>query len=107
MNATILCVGKLKEPFLREGCAEYLKRLARYGKYEITQVADFPEEADSPVLAARVKDRSLIEGGDPRYCKGGECRDQVLLDNLDGWIGSYFCDAQPVLAEAFARCKMG
>ena len=29
------------------------------------------------------------------------------LTNLDGWIGSYFCDAQPVLAEAFARCKMG
>ena len=35
MNATILCVGKLKEKWQADGCAEYLKRLSRYGKYEI------------------------------------------------------------------------
>ena len=40
MNATILCVGKLKEKWQQEGCAEYLKRLTRYGKYEIIQVDD-------------------------------------------------------------------
>lgn len=51
----------------------------------------------SKKIAARVKDRSLIEGGDPRYCKGGECRDQVLLDNLDGWIGSVEKDTVLVL----------
>ena len=40
MNVTILCVGKLKEPWQRQGCEEYLKRLSRYGKYEIVQVED-------------------------------------------------------------------
>lgn len=29
------------------------------------------------------------------------------LTNQDGWIASYHCDGQPVLAEAFARLKMG
>ena len=43
MNATILCVGRLKENWQREGVEEYLKRLSRYGKYEIQQVDDQPD----------------------------------------------------------------
>ena len=42
MNGTILCVGKLKERWQREGCEEYLKRLSRYGKYEVVAVDDLP-----------------------------------------------------------------
>lgn len=38
-------------------------------------------------IASRVTERSLIAGGNPRDCSGGECRDQVLLDALDAWIG--------------------
>ena len=40
MNGVILCVGRLKEKWQQEGCAEYLKRLSRYGKYEIIAVDD-------------------------------------------------------------------
>ena len=47
MNAVILCVGKLKEKWQQEGCAEYLKRLSRYGKYEIIAVDD-RREPDKP-----------------------------------------------------------
>ena len=51
----------------------------------------------SKEIAKRVKERSLIEGGNPAYCSGGECRDQVLLDNLDAWIGSVKTDTVLVL----------
>jgi len=51
----------------------------------------------SKKIAMRVKERSLIEGGDPAYCSGGECRDEVLLDNLDAWIGSVNRDTVLVL----------
>ena len=47
MNASILCVGKLKEKWQQAGCEEYLKRLSRYGKYEITAVDDV-REPDKP-----------------------------------------------------------
>ena len=58
MNAAILCVGKLKESWQREGCAEYLKRLSRYGKYEIVQVDDQREpENASPALIRQIVDR--------------------------------------------------
>ena len=58
MNATILCVGKLKEKWQQEGCAEYLKRLSRYGKYEIIAVDD-EREPDRPSEAqlAQIKEK--------------------------------------------------
>ena len=47
MNAVILCVGKLKEKWQQGGCDEYLKRLTRYGKYEVVAVDDV-REPDKP-----------------------------------------------------------
>ena len=47
MNAVILCVGKLKEKWQAEGCNEYLKRLSRYGKYEVIAVDD-ARDPDKP-----------------------------------------------------------
>ncbi len=40
MRITILCVGKIKEKFYRDAIAEYEKRLSRYCKFEIIEVAD-------------------------------------------------------------------
>lgn len=47
MNGLILCVGKLKEKWQQAGCDEYLKRLSRYGKYEVIAVDDV-REPDKP-----------------------------------------------------------
>ncbi|MGB3876086.1 phosphoethanolamine transferase [Shinella zoogloeoides] len=48
-------------------------------------------------IAKRVKEQSLIKNGNPAYCSGGECQDQVLIDALDGWIGSVNRDTVLVL----------
>ncbi|MBR1692823.1 MAG: 23S rRNA (pseudouridine(1915)-N(3))-methyltransferase RlmH [Lachnospiraceae bacterium] len=47
MKITILCVGKVKESYFRDGIAEYVKRLSKYAKVEIVEVADekTPEHA--------------------------------------------------------------
>ena len=45
MNAAIVCVGKLKEDWQRMACAEYLKRLSRFGTYAVREVDDLPEPA--------------------------------------------------------------
>ena len=60
MNATILCVGKLKEKWQQEGCNEYLKRLSRYGKYEIIQLDDLREPENAS--AAQIKQIMDKEG---------------------------------------------
>lgn len=40
MKITILCVGKVKERFYRDALAEYAKRLGRYCRFEVVEVAD-------------------------------------------------------------------
>ena len=40
MKITIACVGRIKEKFYRDAVAEYEKRLSRYCKLEILEVAD-------------------------------------------------------------------
>lgn len=49
MKITLLCVGKIKEKYLTDGIAEYSKRLSRYCKLEIVEVADekTPDEASA------------------------------------------------------------
>ncbi len=36
----LICVGKLKEKYLQEAVAEYQKRISRYTKLEIIEIAD-------------------------------------------------------------------
>lgn len=40
MKITVLCVGRIKEKFYSDAVAEYLKRLSRYAKTEVIEVAD-------------------------------------------------------------------
>lgn len=51
MKITLVTVGKIKEKYLEQAIAEYSKRLVRYCKLEILQVADekTPEGASAAV----------------------------------------------------------
>lgn len=40
MKITVICVGKVKEKFYRDAIAEYDKRLSRYCRLEMIEVAD-------------------------------------------------------------------
>ncbi len=58
MKITIICVGKLKEDFYRKAVSEYEKRLGRYCRLEIIEVADekTPENA-GPAMEDQIKER--------------------------------------------------
>ena len=40
LNIQILCIGKIKEKFLREALDEYSKRLSKFCKLKITELQD-------------------------------------------------------------------
>ena len=40
MNVNIICVGKLKEKYLKEAQSEYLKRISRFAKIKIIELND-------------------------------------------------------------------
>ena len=62
MKITLVAVGKLKEKFLIEGVAEYLKRLKPFAKIEIREVAEQKsvEEEGKKLLAQVPKENFLI-----------------------------------------------
>jgi len=55
MNVEIVCVGNLKEPWLKEAEREYIKRLSSYIKVNITEVSEKrlaknPSPADEDIV---------------------------------------------------------
>jgi len=72
MRVIILAVGKIREKYLVEGIAEYLKRLGRYAAVEIVEVAEeqAPEtlsEAEKEQVRARETERLLKHLKDGQY----------------------------------------
>ncbi len=68
-NVTILCVGKLKEKFYADACAEYQKRLTRFCRLTLTELpeerlGDEPSEAQ--IAAALEKEADAVEARLPR-----------------------------------------
>ncbi len=58
MNITVICIGKLKEKYLKEAVSEYSKRLSRFVKLDIAELPDckIPENA-SPAQERAVLDK--------------------------------------------------
>lgn len=58
MKITIAAVGKLKERYLKDGMAEYVKRLSRFADMELIEVEDeHAPESLSPAQEAMVKQK--------------------------------------------------
>ena len=53
MKITVICVGKLKEDYLKSAVSEYSKRLSRFADFEIIEVPDqkIPDNAGEKIEA--------------------------------------------------------
>ena len=65
----IICIGKLKENYLKEGISDYLKRISKYHKIEIIELPDsnIDNEANEIMKHLNNKDYSIS------LCVEGEC----------------------------------
>ena len=73
MNITILCVGQIKEKYFRDAIAEYQKRLSRYCKLQMIEVADEKtkenaSEAENDLIRTKEGERLLKHIKDSDYC---------------------------------------
>lgn len=68
LSVRLICIGKLKEKFYREACAEYEKRLKGYCRLEIVELAEqrLPERpAQAEIDAALYKEAVAIRAKIP------------------------------------------
>ena len=98
LSVRLICVGKLKEKFYREACAEYEKRLKGYCKPEIIELPEqrLPERpSQAQIQAALAKEADAIRAKIPQgsaviaMCIEGKPQSsEQLAQTLHGWMGS-------------------
>lgn len=80
MKIKIVTVGKLKEKYLKDGIAEYSKRISRFAKLEMIELAD----EKTPDKASEIENQKILETEGARILsKVGE-RDFVLVLAIEG-----------------------
>ncbi len=70
----ILCVGKIKEKYLKEAITEYQKRISKYTKLEIIEVEDIFEQS---IIDIKKKESELLQ----KYISS---KDYVITLELEG-----------------------
>lgn len=80
MKITVLCVGKIKERFFQAGIEEYKKRLSKYCKLEIIEVAD----EKTPDHASELEERKIKEKEAGRLEKYIKKEAYVIVLAIDG-----------------------
>ncbi|RCW63381.1 23S rRNA (pseudouridine(1915)-N(3))-methyltransferase RlmH [Saliterribacillus persicus] len=90
MKITIISVGKLKEKYLKQGIAEYVKRLGAYTNMELIEVAD--EKAPENMSEA-----------DQEEVKNKEGKKILSKISPDSYIISLEIMGQMVTSEKFAE----
>ena len=79
----IICVGKIKEEYLRSAIAEYLKRLSRFAKVEVKELAEgrsVKDEAEPVLRNAKGYKIALCVEGEKLSSKGFAARIKSLCD---------------------------
>lgn len=61
MNINIICIGKIKESFYREAVAEYAKRLTRFCKFNVVELAESKLEGND-IQKVKVNEGKSIAG---------------------------------------------
>lgn len=80
MKITIVCVGKVKEKYLRDAIAEYEKRLNRYCRLQVIEVAD----EKTPDGASAVVEDQIREKEAERILKNLRPDDPVVTLEIEG-----------------------
>lgn len=97
MRFEVVAVGKLKERYWKEACAEYVKRLEAYGGCTVREVADVDPRAVGGVASAVEREGlqilSALDGKSARRPKGAgapaagaseRCRVHAVLCAIEG-----------------------
>jgi len=60
LDITIICLGKLKEPYLRDACAEYVKRLRPFCRLDICELtpARLPDDPPPALISAALSEEA-------------------------------------------------
>ena len=80
MKIKVVTVGKLKEKYLKDGIAEYSKRISRFAKLEMIELAD----EKTPDKASESENQKILEIEGQRILSKVGDRDFVIMLAIEG-----------------------
>lgn len=80
MRVKVIAVGKLKERYLKDGIAEYVKRLGRFTKFDMIELAD----EKTPDHASRSENQLILGKEAERILAKIADRDYVIALAIEG-----------------------
>lgn len=92
LTVQLICVGKLKETYWRDACAEYAKRLAAFCRFSIVELPEsrLPENPSAAQIGAALREEgekilSAAKGGAviPLCIEGKECSSVELAEKIE------------------------
>ena len=82
MKIKVVTVGKLKEKYLKDGIGEYSKRISRFAKLEMIELAD----EKTPDRASESENQKILEIEGQRILSKVADRDFVIVLAIEGKI---------------------
>ncbi|HGS2855113.1 TPA: 23S rRNA (pseudouridine(1915)-N(3))-methyltransferase RlmH [Streptococcus pneumoniae] len=80
MKIKVVTVGKLKEKYLKDGIAEYSKRISRFAKFEMIELSD----EKTPDKASESENQKILEIEGQRILSKIADRDFVIVSAIEG-----------------------
>ena len=80
MKVKLITVGKLKEKYLKDGIAEYVKRLGRFTKFESIELTD----EKTPDNASEAENKAILDKEGQRILAKVGDRDYVIALAIEG-----------------------
>lgn len=82
----IICVGKLKEQYLKEGIQDYYNRINKYHKLEIIELPDSNIDKEKELILKNIKEKDYIitldiEGNNLTSKELSEKLDKIFITN--------------------------
>lgn len=91
---TLLCVGKIREPWILEGIAEYQKRIRRYERLEILEVAKGASPQEEGIgLLAKAPAGAYFAAFDEKGEEGPSEQFAMWLGRVQASLSSHVCFA--------------
>ena len=81
MKIKLITVGKLKEKYLKDGIAEYIKRLGRFAKVEQVELVD---EKKLQIVPVNSKNQQILEKEGQRILSKISDKEYVIVLAIEG-----------------------
>lgn len=82
----IICIGKLKEEYLKDLVADYLKRINKYHKIEILELNDSDIEKEGILIEKHLNTKDFII---TLEINGKHLTSTELSEKIDNWLMTY------------------